>query len=271
MRTLLHVVEYTSRSDVFRFYPSPDIHLGNAACDEKALAAWVKQIQDDPFALWAGIGDYAEFINRKDKRFDEQSLAKWLYGVGDIAKAQRERVIETLRPIADKCVALVKGNHEETIYRYTERDVYGPIVETMAQGKTDPLGLEYWGFVRLMFRRMKPKARLPEAWTLDLFLTHGWWGGALQGNGALNLERLGGWVQAQVVLAGHDHKLKTFAQTQVKPLKNGSVQKVRQVCGSCGAFLDGARYSEAKGYRPSPPGYLTVTIEPDKQEVRISQ
>lgn len=271
MRTLIRPVRYESKLDTFRFYPLPDVHLGNKDCDERALAAWVKRVADDPLALWCGMGDYAEFINRKDKRFDEEALASWLWGVGDLAKAQRERAIETLLPIAAKCVGMVKGNHEDTIYTHTERDVYGPLVEAISQAAGGAaLTLDYSGFVRLAFQYHPAQAK-GSSWVCDIFVTHGWWAGRFQGNGALQLEHLSGWVDAQVVLAGHDHKLKTLAQTVVKPCKNGQVEHVRQVCGSVGAFLDGAKYAEAKGYRPTPPGYLTVTIEPNKHEIRITQ
>lgn len=270
MKTLVRTVPYDSRSDVFHLYPTPDVHLGNSACDEKALAEWVSTVAADPHAYWIGMGDYAEFINRKDKRFDEESIAPWLYGVGDLAKAQRDRAIATFAPIADKCLALVKGNHEETIYQHTERDVYGPMVEAL--GKTgQPLGMDYLGFVRVAFQRAAVGGQKPHCWACDIFVTHGWWAGRLHGNGSLNLERLGGWVQAQLVLAGHDHKLKTQCQVVVKPCKGGGVEKMRQVCGSVGAFLDGARYAERSGYRPSPTGWLTVTIEPDRHEIRIMQ
>jgi predicted phosphodiesterase len=267
VRTLTRVINYESRADVFHYYPSPDIHLGNEACDEKALGVWVKAIQDDPFALWSGSGDFCEFINRKDKRFDEESIAPWLWGVGDLAKAQRDRAIDVLKPIAGKCIALLKGNHEDIIYQHEERDVYGPLVEAISQAAGGAkLALDYWGFVRLLFHRSTCKG----AWALDIFMTHGWWGGRLQGNGALNLERLAGWVQAAIIVAGHDHKLKTLAQVVVRPTKSGGIEYVRQVCGSCGSFLDGAKYGEAAGYRPSPPGHLMITIEPDEHDAKIT-
>ncbi len=273
MKTLIRTVPYSSRTEVFHLYPSPDIHLGNSQCGEKALADWVKEIQQDDHALWIGIGDYADFINRKDKRYDEEAIAPWLYGIGDIARAQRDRVIATLLPIADKCLGLVKGNHEDSVYIYNERDVYGPLVEEIgrAQGKDARLGLEYWGFIRLLFQRQKPGVRNPETWTCDVFVTHGWWGGQLQGNGAIQLERLAGWAWAHVVLAGHDHKLKTHKQVAARPTKGGESEEILQVCGSCGTFLNGAKYAARKGMRPSPPGHIMVTIEPDKHGLKITE
>jgi len=57
------------RGDRFSIIPLADIHIGNAATDEKLLASTVQRIKDDDAAYWVGLGDYCEFINRSDKRF----------------------------------------------------------------------------------------------------------------------------------------------------------------------------------------------------------
>lgn len=269
MRTLICVLPYESATDEFHLYPAPDIHAGNIEHQESRLDAWIARIKADDRAYWIGMGDYCEFINRRDKRYREESAAPWLWGRKDVAATERDWIIAKLKPIADKCIAMVKGNHEDTMQQWNERDVFDPLCEEMGSTAERPLALEYWGFIRLMFRHMKQNAH-PSTWTCDAFATHGWWAGRLQGNGALNLERLGGWAQAQIVLAGHDHKLKTHKQVVVKPLKSGKVEEVTQVCASCGAFLNGAQYAEKAGYRPAPPGYQMLTIYPEAHHVTIT-
>jgi hypothetical protein len=103
-----------------------------------------------------GLGDYCEWINVQDKRFDVATLAPWIE-IGDLidlAQVQRDRFLSIIKPIAGKCLAMCSGNHEGTIHRKTERDIYSEIVTTVkAWGKLDGrLGIgrysmDGWGLV----------------------------------------------------------------------------------------------------------------------------
>ena len=75
MRVIRHEWFNVSRSDVFRLVPIGDVHLGAAACDESRLVEVVKGIAADDRAYWVGLGDYCEFINMQDRRFDARTLA----------------------------------------------------------------------------------------------------------------------------------------------------------------------------------------------------
>ncbi len=268
MRTLIKPIEYRSRSDVFRIPVLPDVHMGNAAGDEDALVRFVKEVKSDPFSRWIGVGDTCEFINRRDKRFDEESLPLWLRPKADLVKAQRDRFIEEIRPIGPQCLGLAEGNHERTMKVRSERDVYGPICEALGATADNPLALDMCGFIRILFRRIKPRT-LPEVWTLDLYVTHGWWDGQLMGNGCLNLERVFGWAAADVVIAGHDHKKKAFPLLRVKPNESGRVDETTGWCVGAGTLLGSPRYMEQA--RPLARGWVTLVIEPDKRSVRVLQ
>lgn len=269
MHTIVRHIRYESRPDEIHIIPISDIHLGNEACDEKALAATVKRIADDPLCWWIGMGDYCDFINRKDKRYDPESLPSWLYGKRDMAKIQQERITEILLPIAGKCLALLSGNHEEDIAIHEERDVYSTLVEKLApDGKQGEIRMGYSGFLLLRFHRMVDSQN---TWTLPLFLTHGWWAGKLMGNGALNLERIFGYVDALMILAGHDHKRRAFTLTRLRPLNNGKVAHETGYCCSCGTFMDGAKYAERKGYREAPIGALDIIVSPTTHQVKVTQ
>lgn len=265
MNLLTPSIEYASRSAKVRIIPLSDIHLGNEKCDEKLLRATVADIAADPLAYVFLLGDMGEWINRKDKRFDPARMPKWLHGAGDIAKRQRERLIELLLPLKGKILAVVEGNHERTIYQHTERDVYSTVAEALRVGD-ESLLLGPCGFVRVSFDRHGDGGK----WVAIFFLTHGWWGGRLMGAGGLNLERIAGWVEADVVLAGHDHKRRAFSVSKLRSTRYG-VRAVDVYCCSCGSFLQGADYAQRKGYRPQPVGPLEVLITPDKREIRILQ
>ena len=259
-----HLFKYSSRSDMFRIIPISDIHIGNATCREKLLRSLVDDIASDDFAYIILMGDLCEFINRRDPRFEMEGVASWLWGVGDLAKAQRQRIVEILEPVSHKILAMVEGNHEHSIYQHLERDVYSTIAEALR-----PEPSTHWlvgpdGFLRLRFQRLNGSM-----WTIVLYLTHGWWGGRLMGSGALNLERILGWVDADIVLAGHDHRLRVF------PLAKEACTKYRRYTKqcyavSCGGFITRPLYARRKGHRPLPVGWAEIRIWPDKRRIKIT-
>jgi len=264
MRLISHTIEYTSRSDVFRIVPLSDIHLGNKACDEKLFKRVVDDIAHDDKCYTILLGDMCEFINRKDRRFDPEDLPNWLWGKGDLAKAQRAHLIEILKPIGPKILASVEGNHERAIYDHWERDVYSSIIENLCD-KGEPKLVGPSGFLRLTFKRLGNSA-----FVLTFFLTHGWWGGRLMGAGALNLERILGWVEADIVLAGHDHRKRVIGMSKLYCTRYG-VRTKNCYAASCGSFLDQPAYAERAGMRPLPVGPIEILIEPDKKQVKFIQ
>ena len=91
------------------------------------------------------------------------------------------------------------------------------------------------------------------------------------GAGALNLERLVGWSNADIILAGHDHKRRAFPLSRLVALKNDTVEQREAWAVSTGSYLDGARYAQAKGYRPLPIGSPEVIITPHKRRIQVLQ
>lgn len=277
MRTITKRITYRSRKDVFRFHSFSDIHLGNRHCAEKLLRRDIRTVKDDPNAYWWDLGDACEFINFRDPRFNPKELAKWLLGwdeLEDIAKAQRERYVRMFKPIGDRCLMRVEGNHERSILRHTEREVYTTIAEGIG-AKNVCVGPS--GFLRIVFNRETGgKQARRSIWTMIVFATHGWWGGRLMGAGALNLERVANRVRADVVIAGHDHKNRAFPLTEIISTSYNKV-RVKQIwCVSSGTYLgseDGKwgqpDYAERGGYRAVGAGGVVIEVTPDKREIHI--
>ena len=105
------------RGTRFTVVPLGDIHLGNAACDESLFKGAIERIASDESCYWLGMGDFCEFINVTDPRFSPDSLAPWIKmaHIGDLAKAQRDRFLDFIEPIASRCLGMIEGNHEKSI------------------------------------------------------------------------------------------------------------------------------------------------------------
>jgi len=278
MRCLQQNIELPGRDATARVWGLFDMHLGNALCDEALLDATIARIADDPLAWWIGGGDYADFINRKDPRHMESRLATWLHGKDDIALAQRSRVVEKLKPIAGKCLALLKGNHEESILRHCERDIYWRMVEELSDGRELALGTQ--GFLTLRLGRPNSRDRR----MVVFYLHHGYGGGKLDGGKALALGRLATSYDFDVALMGHVHSRHVLgSQVRLGPTTRGDGRLTMRPMRAafCGSFLHSVdprgeveQYSEAAGYAPLATGSLWVEITPfsgkaEQMDIRV--
>ena len=271
------------RADEINIVPLGDLHLGASACDEGLFLQTVKRINDSG-AYWIGMGDYCDFINVRDPRFRAATLAPWItvQQLGDLAEAQKNRFLDYVKPIASKCLALVKGNHEDTIHKYYERDIYSEIVTGVKKhggfAADKDLGVDYYGWLVLRFSRGKEDSRAANKRSITFNLHHGFVGGKLAGAKALNMQR---WLwnhETDVVIFGHSHN--TGAQREAIEYidTHGNVRTKNRVGCYSGTFLKSTNggvstYSEVKGYFPLPIGGVEIVVRPyDKHEqfVRVT-
>jgi hypothetical protein len=279
MYTLQKTIYYPSRSSSVTLYPITDTHIGARACDERRLKRDIDRIADDPLAYWFHIGDVIDCIARKgDKRYNEETVAEWLWGENDAIGVQRDYSLKTFKPIAGKCLGWGKGNHEEAALTYLDRDVYRDLVYHMAREamlEPDELAFGVQGFISIRFRRGTPKA-YHDSWRLNLYLFHGSGGGRLPGGHALALGRVLGDYDCDIALMGHRHVRQFVDKTVVAPGKRGFSERYRAamfVASYLNAYIIPASkkmpidtYPEHKGLPPQALGTTPIVIYPDERE-----
>jgi len=260
-----------TRADVFTIVPLGDVHLGNTACDEALFRSAIERIAADPSCYWIGMGDFCDFINATDPRFNPDSLAPWIKmaHLGDLARAQRDRFLEFVKPIASRCLAMVEGNHERAIKKYYERDIYSDLVTGVKEaGGFEPdyqLALGISGWMNWAFYRSDENKQ--RCHMIRVNIHHGFVGGKLAGAKALTMQR---WLwshDADLVIFGHSHN----AAVQVEAIEamSGSrvIHKHRVGCYG-GTFMNGADYAIEKGYFPTPTTYVEIKVKPGTKELR---
>lgn len=229
----------------------------------------VKSIQSDPLALWIGGGDYCRFINRKDRRHRESELAKWLHGKDDITGLQERSFIEEVSPIKEKCLGLAKGNHEDDILAWYERDVYASIVNSLTSPDRH-VRLDVGGFV-VIYWQTNGKTR----WRMVVFAHHGAGGGLLEGGHALMLGRLPKWYDFDIALLGHRHIKQWVPNVVAGPNApaTGFIKKEQHMLFG-GTYLDSVcnndqeeSYAERKMLPPKGVGVVRLRICPASQQV----
>lgn len=266
----MHVIKKTiigsRRSDTYEIYPIGDIHIGNVNCDEHKLDEIIEMVKSNNNARWIGMGDYCDFINMKDKRFSVKELASWITikELTDLAKYQMDRIIRKFQPISEKCLCLVRGNHEDMIQRMTERDVHSNLVSAIKEnGKLEVeerLDLGYYGWLPIVFTRDQSQTRV----TLNIH--HGMVGGMLAGAKALAMQR---WLwshDADIVIFGHSHNTGIQVE-QTEYIDQAGKFRVKKKYGCyAGTFMkpadESSSYAEIKGYLPIPQSNIKIVIRP---------
>jgi predicted phosphodiesterase len=282
MNLITERVPYYSRSDEFRWWHLTDLHVGARGCDERLLKRHIKLILDDPFAIVTLGGDLIDAINRKgDKRHLESTLAPWLWGKDDVLQAQLDYLRDEFltAELCKKVIAVVSGNHEGAPDQFQGAGLYRQIVKHVAQHKDVPgpsIALGYRGFVNLSFRRFASTGNGGSGWNMHLFITHGYGGGKLAGGHALELERMLGRYEADVVVMGHRHTEAYVPLVSSRILGNRIVQTKRIGLLMAGYLGGGAEqlpgemplmsYDALHGYYPTTRGCTPILIDPNERD-----
>lgn len=284
MRTIRVTQEYNSRGDSFKLWNLTDLHIGAKAFDEKLFRQQVKIIADDPNAYWVGGGDYVDGIfHVNDKRYKPETLAEWCLGETDVLDCQLEYAADLIKPIAHKCKALVKGNHDDDLERYHGRNVYWQLVKMIAnRGELDAsqLAIGWQGFLQIPFHRIAKTGKKCDAWVLTFYLQHGYGAGRLPGSHALALGRVMSDYYADIYLLGHRHVYQFLSNNLVMPGAVTAHERRRYawfVPSFLGSYLEPKAngepidtYPEKLALPSTPRGSFPIEIIPDKRKVKFT-
>lgn len=267
MQTHATRVRVESAQQTWTIHHLTDTHIDAPDFAERELLQRIKEIEEDPAALWIGGGDYGSLILPGDRRFTGGSTAKeWREYLGRIPDLFLERATEMFWPIRHKCLGLGVGNHEATIGKNYHRGVGAELAARL--GDQD-LYLGDRGWMPITFEWHKQRV------TLKFFQYHGWSAGRLKGRKALQAERdIGSWL-ADALFLGHDHQPYAdlwYSQELVHTGRGGEwrvrdrpravlnggsweygMDMPRSLHGMDVSHVPGQSWVEGKNFRPQPP------------------
>jgi len=259
-------IEYRM-SDRFKIYTIGDEHIGTLYHDEDGLRAKIKEIKNDPLALWVGMGDKAEFITPSDPRWTFGVIPEWL-SADNIAEEQEDRYCEMYDSIKGKCLGLLEGNHEDAIRIHSHIDVQKNICKKLG---VDSLG--YSCFLILKFKRRHSN----EVHTVRGFLTHGSGGGITKGAKLNRLQRLMDAFEADFYAHGHVHDIITDVKPYLGLDSNNRIKHKIKVGAMTGCWFRTytqdvrASYGERKNYPATVIGCPLFKIDPNTATVSIER
>ena len=271
MQLIQKTIEYQKVGEEFKLYYIADIHLGNAACDKNKYSQHVNRISSENHSYWVGGGDYCDCIHTSDKRFDITTIdPRYHDKLDDLATYQQIDFQNITEPIKDKCLGLLRGNHEEKIRLHYHRD----ICRRMCEDWNVPY-LKDTTMIRLRFiRKSKGMTTKPSSTVFTIFCSHSHIAGRRAGGKTNRLEDLMRMFDADIYFIAHGHQKVVVSSSSLSVPTSGELKLVnhRKIGMMTGSYLrayqqDVSCYAEKGLYCPSDLGATCVTIKPYNREI----
>jgi len=217
-----------------------DLHIGSPKSDIELINKRIERVKNNRDTYCILLGD---LINNTTKA-----------SVGDIydepisPMTQITTAIEMFRPIKDKIIGCVSGNHERRSYKQDGIDLVYFLCSELGLTERYAYGAELL-FIRFGYDNRHKNRKM----CYSLYMTHGdGQGGRTIGSKANGLQRRGQIVDADIVVTGHTHTPFTFrSMNYAVNYQNNSVREREQVFVNASATLKYEEYAELYGMPPS--------------------
>ena len=252
--------------------PLGDIHVGSKGFVRDALQRTLDWIVENPCYVIL-MGDYGEFISKKDRRYDHRQFDGNLY-----SPDKQYRLIEKLLlPIKDKILCVLAGNHEYSHWMHQSTD-YGNWLAIELEKPYCP----DIAYIRVKFRR-KSGARTAERRNLNLLAAHGWTGARTDSYKVKIIQDMKHVVpDCHGYLMGHVHRLgEALPTTHLWVDKREKIRDFNQHYFFTGSYVKAydiengyqeeevfTNYAARRGYPPTTIGSPVIKAKPNRGESR---
>lgn len=243
-------------------YTLADLHIGDAHCNESEVHDRVKAIADDPYGLCVCNGDLMNTALRNS--------VSDVYGEVLSPMQQIAYLVELLRPIQEKIIAVTTGNHENRTYRTDGIDITRLVCRELGiEDKYAPEGV-------LVFLRFGTRCRHaghlndrnPRQW-YSIYATHGSGGGRKEGAKAIRLADMAAIVDADIYIHSHTHLPMIMKQGFFRTdTSNCTAKQVQKLFVNTGAALGYGGYGQSQEFKPADTS--TPVIHLDAKHKRMS-
>lgn len=204
-------------------YPIADLHLGSAECDLKTFELWLQAVESDPLGYVTISGDMMNMGLKTSKtNVYEEVLGP---------HQQKEMLFRYLRPIKDRIIGAVSGNHE---YRGNRETGMNPLYDVFCRLQIEDVYRENTCFIKMNLGKRPNNNKLI---SYGIVLHHGSsknkrekWFNSIDG--------------ADVFIVGHTH------EAEIKPpgkivmdMRNECINVVEYTTIVCNSFQDYGGYA----------------------------
>ena len=215
-----------------------DWHIGDPLCDLVSVAEKLDVIRDNPNAYCILGGDLCDMALRDS--------------VGDVHGAklspmgQVERVVSLIKPVREKVLCMVRGNHENRVYKSTGIDPLAFAASELG------LGERYSDTSALLFVQFGHDTKHGGRMQYTMYVTHGAGSGRKEGGKLQRLADLQNIIDCDIYCHNHTHLPAVFPTcsyridyTHRKPVL------VEHLFVNGGASLNYGGYADAGGFKPA--------------------
>ena len=236
-----------------------DSHIGDPQANEQALMEQIRYVEDTPNCYAIVNGD---IMNNATKSSPSDTYTEVMSPMEQMVKA-----VLTLKPIANKVLAITQGNHERRTSKESGIDLMRIIARELHLEDKYSEGMAYI-FIRFGEQNgHRAYRKVP----YTILVTHGNGGGRTVGAKANRLADLVSIADADIYLYGHTHQNMAFKEGFMRvDWRNNSISMVDRLFVNAGAFLDWGGYAEQNQYRPSVISTPHIFLSGTKREMWVT-
>lgn len=215
-----------------------DWHIGDPLCDLGSVAEKLDEIREKPNAYCILGGDLCDMALRDS--------------IGDVHGAklspmgQVERVVSLLEPVKGKVLCMVRGNHENRVYKSTGID---PLAFAASE-----LGLSerYSDTSALLFVQFGHDTKHGGRMQYTMYVTHGAGSGRKEGGKLQRLADLQNIIDCDIYCHNHTHLPAVFPTCSYRiDYTHRQPVLVEHLFVNGGASLNYGGYADAGGFKPA--------------------
>ena len=241
-----------------KIYPISDVHLGAAEHMESAWREFRTKVlsEDNSYLILAG-----DLINNATRTsvsnvFDELMRPR----------EQKKLMVEMLKPLKDKILCAVPGNHEGRSGRDADDD---PMYDICAKLDIEDIYRENMAFIKIRCGKLDTDGEYNPTYMIAVI--HGNGGGLLTGGAVNRAERFGYAIDgADVLILGHTHKpfVTQPGKIKIDPYNcKVSVKPFKVV--SATSWLEYGGYAARKNLLPTTHAPQVLKLSGGRKEIKV--
>lgn len=233
--------------NTIEIYPLSDLHLGDKLCDIESFKTFITFILKEPNRFIIYNGDN---VNNAIKPFPSDCFEETMS-----PSDQVDLLKSLLKPVANRILLLVEGNHEARTTKTSGLSIVKNIAEYL---NISNLYRQYEGFLKVSFGK-KDNNRCQ---VYTIYVNH-------NGASRAKMEQVAIGTSADIYVFGHIHQKEAFKLLKRTPdLHNNNIieQSILFVVSS--HWLNYGGYGASKLYIPTPKGSVPVVLSGTSKEMR---
>lgn len=230
--------------------PFGDLHWGSAECHTEKIIGYRDWVLEQPNRFVVLMGDLMNCSTKSSK-------AELYEDLTTPDRAYYE-LVEVLKPIQDRIIMMIRGNHEEAIFRMSGHDYCAQLAHELGDV---PYKIDGGMFAIRM-------AVGEHTNVFTGYAVHGWGGARTQGAKVNKVDSLTNVADVDIYIIAHDHsqnihRINSFAPpiTNMRWDAPCYMTNHRKIMINTGSFLKYAGYGRRNGYRPQDLGTPKVLLE----------